>query len=173
MPEGLVRMPQNSTEPSDLTRRIANSIRAKYRKELIEKQRQLHTAKVLKDRAPGVWKKLFEVLSAMTRSLAAELGTPGGVDLKFANAGTSQLTITKTEMPYVLLNLHFHDVSFSISGTLAKADPRPTKSAPAVTTPLNIELSVSEDDSITAIFLGEEFPEGAGLAARIFELVFA
>ena len=166
-------MSEISPQDHELTTRIADNIKAKYQKELVAKEHQLHIAKVLKDRAPLIWKKLVEETSAMTRRLGADLGATGAVDLKFTTPSSNQMSIGKTEMPHVLLDLTFKENPISATGTLSKADPRPTKLTPTVTTKLLIEFTVNQDDTVTAIFLGEQFHEGNGLAEKIFETVFA
>jgi hypothetical protein len=166
-------MSEISPQDRELTTRIADNIKAKYQKELIDKEHQLHIAKVLKDRAPLVWKKLVEEMSAMTQRLGADLGATGAVDLKFTNPSSNQMSISKTEMPHVAFILTLKNSPISVEGTLTKADPRLMKDKPGVTAKLLIEFTVNQDDTVTAIFLGEQFHEGTGLAEKMFETVFA
>jgi len=158
--------------PHDFIAKLARDIKEKDERYLIERENQMHVARVISEGGYLLWKGLNTKLKQYVDLLRANLGDNPLLngDLRFSSQ-PNRIVITKREFPYVsfvlTLNLNMH----AATASLAKANPRADGNNVATT--IKIEFKVGEFDRVYAIMNGVAYDEPDTLAKALMETIFA
>lgn len=156
----------------ELIQRLAGGIKEKDHRELLEKEHQLHRAKILKEGGSIFWASVCDSLAKSVANLKVALGTPGGDDLVFAKMHDS-ISIQKSECPYVRFSLVLKPILGSMEGNASKINPRPAKGKTPPSEKLRFEMVVSLEDRVSVNGEGKDFGSGEELADYILDKLFS
>lgn len=128
----------------DFIQKLAQNIREKDHREMVEKEFQLHHAKVLERGGKNLWEELKRTLNGFINELRDALASPAlADDLRFEQAA-QQVTIIKGELPCVRATLAFSGQAIDMD--YATQNPRCTD--PPSTKTIHVQLKVDPQNVV-------------------------
>lgn len=158
---------------SEWIKNLADRIKETDHKELLEKEHQLHVAKMVNEKGPQFWSDFKASLKGHVEQMRIDLDNQVlAGDLTFREQQPNTVQVSKSELPFVSFSLTANFQAAALTGFRLTVNPRLPPNTHRQNLPVSGMFRVNHENQLFVEMDEHQFHHGHELAKHLMELLF-